>query len=233
MDSRYSKNAYTAFGILMGAYFVMLMCLIFLHKLGICSFQSAMNSLDGFIYSLPMIAFYLVVFIACTAGYANGKYMLKELPISKILNQQLKEKSMAGASIKMKIRAGNQISEEASYLDAVSNVVSSRIPILAVVNQDNKLSGLITGTDLLVILEEILKAGDSNSLELLKNKKVNEIKTSIDKATLANSTDNFNVVLNKMIKNQYTKLVVVDENDTFSGTLDAMDLITEIIEDSE
>lgn len=224
MNQLYSRDTLWAFIILLFTSFVVAFGLVALSNCGICKFATDLTTLDGIIFSLPLMTIYIVVLIAALAGYARGKYMVDQLPLSQRLHHELKKCSMESANFKAKIRSGAQITEDNTFLDALQNLISSRISILAVVDNEGKVQGVITPFDLLTKLQEMRM--DNVSLKDLAELKISELHPS--KPLTAQSDENLQSVISKMVKNQYTKLVVVEENGQFSGTVDAVDMITEI-----
>lgn len=228
MQQLYSRDAYRAFFILLITTFLVGLGLVLLRNLEICTFSRDMTTLDGMIFSLPLIAIYIVVFLAATAGYARAKYMIDELPLTQRLNQQLKNKSMEKASIKAKIRAGVQVTEESTLSDALNNLISSRISILAVVDRDNHILGVVTSQDILLKLQEIFKT--ESELSRFGQQKIGPFLTRTP--VTADCGEDLQSVVNKMIKHQFTKLVVADSEGKFCGTVDSMDLMAEIFDEN-
>ncbi|MEQ8174480.1 MAG: CBS domain-containing protein [Syntrophomonadaceae bacterium] len=228
MQQLYSREAYRAFFVLLIMTFLVGLGLVGLKNLEICTFSRDMTTLDGMIFSLPLIAIYIVVFLAATAGYARAKYMIDELPFNQRLNKQLQSKSMEKASIKAKIRAGAQVTEESTLSEALNNLISSRISILAVVDRENRIQGVITSQDILLWLQETLRNDSA-----LKNYAQHDISRLLTRTPItADCGEDLQSVVNKMIKHQFTKLVVADSEGTFCGTIDSMDLIAEIFDEN-
>ena len=228
MDRKYSKDAGLAFILLLGIYIILCGVLVALHYMGICDFTVNMNGIDNIIFSLPMVALYLLVFLAGTAGYARGKYMLEKLPLNMRLKQELQVRTMDRANIKAKIRAGSQVKPGDSFSDALNNLVASRLSILAVIDEKDEVTGVLTTTDLLLYIQNILKKDECNQLLSLHNVKVSDLKPSEPKVVAAN--ERLQSVIETMIQRQHTKLIVTDEG-KFSGTVDALDILAELMED--
>lgn len=226
MQQLYSREAYRAFFILLATTFLVGIGLVILKNLGICGFAQDMTTLDGMIFSLPLTAVYIVVFLAATAGYARAKYMIDDLPFNQRLNQELKGKSMEKASIKAKIRAGIQVTEYSTLAEAINNLISSRISILAVVDGEDHIQGVLTSQDILLRLQEMLKS--EPAMKNLAQQNIGPLLTRTP--VTAECREDLQSVMNKMIKHQFTKLVVADSEGKFSGTVDAMDLIAEIFD---
>lgn len=228
MRQSYSNEAYRAFFILLIMTFLVGLGLVGLRNLEICTFSRDMTTLDGMIFSLPLTAIYIVVFLAATAGYARAKYMIDELPFYQRLNQQLKSKSMEKASIKAKIRAGVQVTEESTLSDALNHLISSRISILAVVDRENRIQGVITNQDILIWMQEMIKT--DSEMQKLGRQNLSPFLTRT--AVTADCGEDLQAVMNKMIKHQFTKLLVADNEGRFCGTVDSMDLLAEILDEN-
>jgi len=225
MIELYSREARSAFITLLATSLVVAGGLVALSHYGLCKFSTDLTTIDGVIFSLPLMTIYIVVFITALAGYARGKYMVDQLPLSQRLHQELEKCSMESANIKSKIRSGAQVTEENTFLDVLQNLISSRISILAVVDKEGKVKGVMTYSNLLVKLQEMIK-GDSSSLKALADMKISEL-YSRNPVTAENDED-LQSVIGKMVKNQFTKLIVADKDGKFSGTVDVMDMITVI-----
>lgn len=227
MDQKYSKDAGLAFILLLMIYLIICGVLVALHYMGICNFAISMLSFDNIIFSLPMVALYLLVFLAATAGFARGKYMLEKLPLNMRLKQELQVRTMDRANIKTKIRAGSQVKPGDSFFDVLNNLVASRLSILAVIDEKNQVIGVLTATDLLLYIQNILKSDEGNQLLSLHNVKVSDLKPSEPKLVAAN--ERLQSVIENMIQYQHTKLIVTDQG-KFSGTVDALDILAELLE---
>lgn len=227
MDQKYSREAMRAFGVLLAVYVFICLGLLALHHMGICRFAVNLTSVDNVIFSLPMMALYLMIFLAASAGYARGKYMLEELPLNMRLKQELHLRSMNSASIKTKIRAGSQVKLEDRFLDVLNNMVSSRISILAVVDDKNEVQGVITATDLLLYIQKSLKNPGSNGTKSLHEAQVVDLQPN--EPIVIETNDQLQTVTQKMIQHQYTKLIVTN-NGKFSGTVDVLDIMAELLE---
>ena len=227
MDQKYSREAGVAFILLLVTYTIICGGLVALHNWEICNFAVDMNSFDSLMFSLPMVALYLLVFLAGTAGFARGKYMLEKLPLNMRLKQELQARTMDRANIKTKIRAGSQIKPEDSFSDALNNLVASRLSILAVINEKKEVTGVLTATDLLLHIQKILKNDEGNQLPSLHDVKVSDLKPSEPKLVATN--ERLQSVIESMIQHQHTKLIVTDQG-KFSGTVDALDILAELVE---
>ena len=138
--------------------------------------------------------------------------------------------TMRSASIKTKVRSGGQIRADDTFIRAFNNLLSSRLPILAVVDADNKVTGVITGNDLAKkFQEEFDKETETSLRERLANVKVGDM--AVRQPGVASSVENLREVAEQMIKNQFTKLIVVEDlaSMKFSGTVDMLDLVGEIL----
>lgn len=226
LDKQASKDSMKTFCTLLITYFIISGGLLGLHYLGICNFQVELTTVENIIFSLPMFALYLLVFLAATAGYARGKYMLEKLPLSTRLKQELDTRSMAAASIRTKVRAGSQITAQHTFFDVVNSMVSSRISILAVVDDQDNIQGVITATDLLLFLQKTLKDCGEN-LYGLRDATVNDLHPSVPVSVSVD--DKLQSVTESMIRNQFSKLIVADGG-KFSGTVDALDVLAELLD---
>jgi len=207
--------------------------LVLLHNWGILKFSTDEKSTDllPLMASLPFVALYLVVLIAATAGFARGAVMAKMLPFNQVLKSELQERGMDGAAIKTKIRSGGQVTKDTSYLRALENVYSSRVPILAVIDGDSKVTGVITDHDIIRKLQDEIDRNEPKTLESrLRNLKVQDLHPRVP--IVATDDENMQDVIGSMIKNQFTKLIVVkDKNsNSFTGTVDVLDLVGEFFE---
>lgn len=114
---------------------------------------------------------------------------------------------------------------EDSFADALNYMVSSRISILAVVDENKEVQGVITATDLLLYVQKTLKSHDG--INILHQAKVSDLQPS--ETTIIEANDQLQSVTEKMIRHQYTKLIVTD-NGKFSGTVDALDILAELLD---
>ncbi len=255
MKWEYSKQAIGAFFILLFAYFLLVGCLWLLQINQLITFQTEIKSdILPLMASIPFVALYLLVLIAATAGYARGAIMAKELPFKTILKQELKDKKMSSATIRTKTRSSAKIYEDTPFMWALNDIISARISILPVIDKEkNEVKGVLTSTDFLQKLQEELKIlqeensapgdrtadvaalTDGNYRLIVKNlqKRLEECKVcnlNPQKPTVVSSNENLHAVMQKMIEKQFTKLIVVNNDNSFAGTVDALDLISEIYE---
>ncbi len=255
MKWEYSKQAIGAFFILMFAYFLLVGCLWLLQINQLIYFQTEVKGdILPLMASMPFVALYLLVLIAATAGYARGAIMAKELPFKTILKQELKDKKMSSATIKTKTRSSAKIYEDTPFMWALNDIISARISILPVIDKEkNEVKGVLTSADFLKKLQEELKILQEENIapgektadpaaltdikyrQIVKNlqKRLEECKVrdlNPQSPTVVNSSENLHAVMHKMIEKQFTKLIVVDKDNSFTGTVDALDLIGEIYE---
>jgi len=251
----YSKQAIYAFFILLLAYFLLVGCLWLLQVNQLINFQTEVNGdILPLMASVPFVALYLLVLIAATAGYARGAIMAKELPFKTVLKQELKDKKMSSATIKTKTRSTAMVYDDTPFMWALNDIISARISILPVIDKEkNEVKGVITSTDFLKKLQEELKflqekntasrdgtpdstaMADNQYRQIVKNlqKRLEECKVkdlNPQNPVVVNSNENLHTVMHKMIEKQFTKLIVVGNDNSFSGTVDALDLIGEIYE---
>lgn len=244
MKWEYSKQVIGAFFVLLCAYFLLVGCLWLLQINQLINFQTEINGdILPLMASAPFVALYLLVLIAATAGYARGSIMAKDLPFKTILENELKDNKMSSATIKTKIRSSAVVYEDTPFSWALDDIISARISILPVVDRDkNEVKGVITCADLLRKLQEELRSlrdgecGDkttgSQVLESLQKRLADcRIKDLAPQApVVVKSNEDLQAVLSRMIEKQHTKLIVLEPDNSFTGTVDALDLIAEIYE---
>ncbi len=231
MEKQYSRQALTAFIVLLITYGLIVGMLTLLQNGGILKFSTeTKGDLLPLMASLPFVALYLLVLIAATAGFARGAIMARTLPFNQILKSELQQRKMEGAAIKTKIRSGEQVTKDTPYLRALNNVISSRVPILAVIGNDKKVAGVITNDDIIRKLQEEIDKNDPTTLdERLKKLAVKDLHPR--DPVVATINENLQEVLGSMIRHQFTKLIVVDErSNSFAGTVDALFLVGELFE---
>ena len=233
---QYSRQVFTAFGLLFVTYIITFWMLWGLQHLDGISFTTTItDDILPLITSLPFVAFYIIVFIAATAGFARGAVMAKELPFGKIMQAELKKRTMKQASIATKIRSGATVKMDTPFIRALDTVITARLPILAVVGDNQKVEGVITNHDIIErVQQEIERVDDTSSLgERLAKLKVRDLNPR-QPDTVTNSTE-LSLVVDRMIKNQRTKLIVLkdDESKIYAGTVDVLDITGEIFEDTE
>jgi CBS domain-containing protein len=224
----YSKTVFRSFITIVIIYVLMVAILYFLQCKEVFKFTpETKGDLIPLITSLPFVAFYLVVLLAATAGYARGAIMAETLPFTQMLKKELKKKTMGKAAIKTKIRAGGTVHADTPFLRALTIVNSARLPILAVVGPNDKVEGVITSYDFMLKLREELDKKDATPLEeRLESLTVQALEPR--KPVTAASAENLEKIIDTMLKNQVTKLIVVDDKETFKGTVDVLDLMGEI-----
>ena len=184
--------------------------------------------------SLPFIAFYLVVLLAASAGYARSAIMADKLPISKLFKAELQNRSMQSPSVTTKVRSGMQARMEDNIIRTLANLISSRLPLIAVVDEQNKVIGAFNGHELAQLLLAELDKNEEKPFE--ERVKIISVKDASPKMpVVATTKNNLKEVWDLMIKHQITKMIVVD-NETdmkFIGTVDMLDIIGEIISNGE
>jgi CBS domain-containing protein len=244
MNGRYTWPTVGAFVLLVVAYVAMVYILWVLNKDGVIGLETEVNGdVLKLIASLPLVAFYLVVFLAATAGFARAALVMKTIPLTQVLSKELKNKTMESSTIQTKIRSGGQVGKDTSFLRALNNVTSSRLPILAVVEMDpetkkERVTGVVTADDFLRKIEEEADKrpgpNDPSLSERLEGLTVDDLKPR--KPTVVTSDQNLQSIIDTMLKEQFTKLIVVEDKQSmkFKGTLDVMDMMGEIfVEDTE
>ncbi len=241
MNGRYNWPTVGAFVLLVVAYVVMVYILWVLNKDGMIGLETEVNGdVLKLIASLPLVAFYLVVFLAATAGFARAAIVMKTMPLTQVLSKELKKKTMDSATIQTKIRSGGQVCKDTSFLRALNNVTSSRLPILAVVEMDlqtkkERVTGVVTSDDFLKKIEQ--EADKSPGLndpalpslaERLERFTVDDLQPR--KPTVVTADQNLQSIIDTMLNEQFTKLIVVEDKQSmkFKGTLDVLDMMGEI-----
>jgi len=230
----YSKKTIIAFFVFFTAFALMVGLLWWINKYGaICYIPIDLTQkpdIFSLLTTLPFVALYLIVLLGATAGYARSSIMSERLPIARLFETELQKHSMKSASVKTKVRSGGQIKTNDSFRRALDNLISSRVPILAVIEGENKVTGVITGNDLAHCLQnELDKTDAAKPLEdRLAEIKVGDLEPRLPVVAVAN--ENLREVAEKMIRNQFTKLIVVEDTTSmkFAGTVDVLDLIGEI-----
>ena len=235
MKDYYSKQAICAFLTLVAVYILMVGILWFLKWMDVITWSTTLgDDVLPLTASLPFVALYLVVLLAATAGYARGAIVAQSLPFNQVLKAELQKKKMNRASIKTKTRSGGQVTKETPFVTALTNLTSSRLPILAVVDPTSRqVTGVITSDDILRKFQEEIAKPDTGSLhDRLTAQTVDALRPR--KPVVAAADDDLERVVVTMIREQFTKLIVVTtkESNEFAGTIDVLDLVGEIVEDS-
>ncbi|SDM69574.1 hypothetical protein SAMN05660642_03071 [Geodermatophilus siccatus] len=237
MTGVYSRRALQAFIILLFTYGLLVAMLVLLHGLDILRFTTNLEgSVIPLVNSLPFVALYLLVLLAATAGYARGQIMSKRLPFNQLLKEELSSSQMESAGIKTKIRSpGGKIYAETTFREALAAATSARLPILAVVDQQDAVTGVITSHDLLQKFQDIARNEQSTGDEWksILGERVNQV-INPNPPVMAGVDENVQEVLARLISYQHTKLVVVKDlvKKEYIGTVDALDLVGEILEKS-
>lgn len=228
MNGQYSKAAVGAFVVLVVVYLVMALGLWAMQSYTVIKFTNDIKDILHLMTSLPFVALYLVVLLAATAGYARGAIMAKVLPFNKILDTELQKKTLESATIKTSIRGAATVTGDMPLLRALNYILTSRLPILAVVDEKTKVTGVITSHDFLSKLsKDFEQKVDKKLHEWLGELKVNDLNPP--KPVVATANENLSEVIKTMIKERLTKLVVVNEEKEmkFEGTIDMLDLVSE------
>jgi CBS domain-containing protein len=232
----YSNTVYKAFITLVVVYLVVFAFLYFLQQFGGIKFT---NDINGDILklttSLPLVAVWIVILIGAISGFARSSAMTRYLPFNKVLETKTIERS----SIISKIRTDTTVKENTPFIHVANKLVNARLPILAVVKDDNTVEAVVTYQDLLQ--KFITEFGYCSDKESLKDKLSRlTVKDIIDienskPATITEKTD-LKKVLSEMISHRFHKLIVTKEEDnklTYSGTIDLRDIVEEIMESQE
>lgn len=236
--TEYSKRVLGSFIVFLLAFVGMVFLLAYLHDRDYCKFTVPTDLTKADIFplltSLPFVAFYLVVLLAATAGYARSSAMAEKLPINKLFKAELQKRSMKSPSITSTIRSGIQTNLNENIIFALNNLISSRLPILAVVGEQNKVIGAVTGHDLSrKIIQEYENPNGEPFEERIK--KVTVAQCDYKNFIYATINENLKDVTEKMVKHQLTKLIVVDGEGSmkFVGTIDMLDLVSEVISNGD
>jgi CBS domain-containing protein len=233
---QYSRQVFTAFGLLIVVYIVIFWMLWGIQRLGAITFTTEIKGdILPLLASLPFVAFYVVVFLAATAGFARGAIMAKELPFNKILQAELKMRTMERATIMTKIRSGATVTPDTSYSRALDAAMSARLPILAVLGEDKKVEGVVTSHDIIrKMQEELGKEDDKEPLDArLAKLRVQDLAPR--SPVVVTDSEKFNNVLEKMTNNHFTRLIVVKDEETkaYAGAVDVLDVASEILEGTD
>ncbi len=229
-ETVFSRDSLKAFIVLMFSYLVMLVVMVALHDHQLLDIEARVNSVETFIFSIPMIALYLMLVLAASAGFASANNMLGQLPFKQLFKAELENRKLSEAHIQAGIRSGVQLKMDDKYLFALKNILSSRIPIVAVIDGQGNASNVLTASDLLEELQFLLdQKDDSEKLKLLNalsEKTIEEMKPVA--AIGVKRDDHLGTALDLMVSRQITKLVVTDNN-KFAGTIDALDVLAAVI----
>lgn len=232
----YSAKVLQSFIILGIVYIIVFFMLLLIQWLGYVKFTNDVNGdILKLATTLPFVAFYIMVFIGATAGFARSTIMARELPFNKILNSELKKRTMKSASIMTKIRSGATVDMDTPYLRAVDGLITARLPILPILEGD-KVIGVITYYDIVKQLQSEIEKSPDNLGDVLKNLKVKDLKKEVSASPVkVNESENLKKVLDMMIKNHYNKLVVVKslETNVYSGIVDVVDVTSELLVSEE
>ena len=133
-ETVFSRDSLKAFIVLMFSYLVMLVVMVALHDHQLLDIEARVNSVETFIFSIPMIALYLMLVLAASAGFASANNMLGQLPFKQLFKAELENRKLSEAHIQAGIRSGVQLKMDDKYLFALKNILSSRIPIVAVID---------------------------------------------------------------------------------------------------
>lgn len=229
----YSRKTIIAFIVFLITFGLMIALLWWLNKLGATSYINIPEDkpdIFSLLTTLPFVALYLVVLLGAVAGYARSAIMSERLPIARLFETELQKHSMKSASVKTKVRSGGQIKPDDTLRRALDNLISSRVPILAVIGNGDTVTGVITGNDLAHRLQDELD-NTTSTTPLDQRLAAIQVKDLNPRVPVVATTDeNLREVAEKMIKNQFTKLIVVEDAATmkFAGTVDMLDLVGEI-----
>jgi len=231
MAKLYSSERLFAFLILLIAYGFVFGLLWGASSASIVEF-GPIRGAEDILLSMPFIALYVVVLIGFTAGYAQAAFAAKSLGLVRAVRQQLRTRSMANASIKSKIRGDSVVTMGTPFLRTLEKVITARLPILPVVDNE-KIDKVITIRDIMQELtHQINTVKELSKTEELFSRlatlKVEDLKPQ--QLISCKEDDTLDSVLEKMMRHQFTRLVVVDKDEkTCMGTVDVFDIVSELL----
>lgn len=230
MAKLYSSERLLAFIILLLAY-----CVIFGLLWGadpdVIDFSSV-TGLEKMLISIPFVALYVVILIGVTAGYARAAFAAKALGLMRAVRQQLRTMSIEDVSIKSKIRSDSVVTMDTPFLRTLEKVITARLPILPV-KEGEKVFRVITIRDILQELTHQINMvrEESQTEELFTRLNRLKVKNLNPRLLMAcKEDDNLDSVIEKMMRNQFTRLAVMDKDGTACiGTIDLFDVMSEIL----
>jgi len=231
MKRLYSTERLIAFLVLFIAYGVIYGLLWGIEYAKIVAFPDVTGLEDIFV-SPPFIALYVVILLGVTAGYAQSLFAARALGLIKAIRQQLRGMSMEDVNIMSKIRSDSVVTMDTPFLRTLEKVITARLPILPV-KEDDKVSRVITIRDIMQELTNQINTvrEESRTEELftrLNGLKVNNLNPRL--LVTCREDDDLNSVIEKMMRNQFTRLVVMNKDGTASiGTIDLLDIMSEVL----
>lgn len=235
MAKLYSQERLLAFLVLLVAYGVVFGLLLAAKEAGAISFPaSEVPIVERTLAGIPFIALYVVILIGVTAGYARAAFAARSLGLMRAVQQQLRTRSMGTASIKSKIRSDSVVTMDTPFLRTMEKVVTARLPILPVREKETeKIYKVITIRDVMqMVTHQIHSVEEEKQTEKLYDRLAELKVESLSPQDLVscNEDDNLGSVVDKMMQNQFTRLVVLrKDGKACRGTVDLLDIVSEIL----
>lgn len=231
MSRLYSLERLLAFGVMLLAYWAVFGLLWWADsRIGI-----GFPKVDGFetaLISMPFVSLYIVILLGVAAGYARAAFTAKALGLTKAIRQQLRSSSMEDVSIKSKIRSDSMVTMDTPLLRTLEKVVTARLPILPVI-ENEKVTRVVTMHNIMQELtHQINNVREEDKTEELFTRlfrlKIGDLRPR--PVISCKENDNLELVMSKMMRHQFTKLVVVGrDGETFLGSIDLFDITSELL----
>jgi CBS domain-containing protein len=231
----YSLDRLQAFLVLLLAYLVVFAILWGAKEADMLGVIPSIKGVQDIFFSMPFIALYIVILIGFTAGYAQSAFAAKSLGLIPAVKQKLRARSMESLNIKRNIHADPLVTMDTSLLSALEKVTKSRLPILAIIEND-RIEKVITMHDIMQKLTDEIsdfekslhKPDDKDLFTTLYEIKVENLKPKT--LVSVKEDDNLDSALDKMMQHQISKLVVVDKaGKTCVGTINLFDIMSELL----
>lgn len=231
---KFHRAQFGTFVVTIVAYFILAAGLLGLAQLKWIAFSNtAIGNLEDFLTTLPAIAFYLLVSLAALAGWARGVAMFSELGLGASIKSFMTKKKLSAATVQSQLRGGARatVAADTTLKDALHDILTARLDILPVV-ADGKVTGVITMHDIAKKLDEEMRAPQAARWAEVGALTVSALKPQ-GPVTSVKPDDTLAVVLQKMVPERRTKVVVTDSAGALVGTLDLFDLVAEMLRDEE
>lgn len=229
---KFHRSQFGTLVVTMAAYLILAAGLLGLAQLGWITFdKTAIANLEDFLTSLPAIAFYLLVSLAALAGWARGVAMFSELGLGASIKSFMSKKKLSSATVQSQLRGGAYatVAPDTTLKDALHDILTARLDILPMV-ADGKVTGVITMHDLAKKLDEEMRAPQATRWAEVGTLKMSALKPQ-GPVTSVKPDDTLTVVLQKMVSERRTKVVVADSAGALVGTLELFDLVAEMLKD--
>ncbi len=200
----------------------------------IIAFIPEITSVSQLAFSLPAVAMYILILITAIAGYAMGKQVLDQF--SELFKQKLEAAKFKEGSISKRIKGKAQVKLDDSYYDALVKLTASRLDILAVLDNEERVTGVLTSHDVLTYLEQQVKSKTRSDEPVAEDDILKATPVSTRYSTnpvTVNENEDLKKAFHLMINRGFNKLVVVDNDNKFKGTIDIMDIVSEIYDHNE